>query len=228
MEAQTLDGHLGRPVAIDVCLSCQSFWFDSRESMHLTPGATLTLFRVIGEQTNRRPLTHADLAKCPRCRARLRLTQDMQRTTKFSYLKCPNDHGRLTTFFDFLREKDFIRPLTAQQIAELRQQVQILNCSNCGAPIDLSKESACRHCGSALSMLDMKQAAALVAQLQKADARENQPIDPALPLNLARARREVEEAFAGQQDAAWFGDVSSSGLVGAGLIAVARWLKRNV
>ncbi len=228
MQAQTLDGHLGRPVAIDVCLSCQSFWFDSRESMHLTPGATLTLFRVIGEQTNRRPLTHADLAKCPRCRARLRLTQDMQRTTKFSYLKCPNDHGRLTTFFDFLREKDFIRPLTAQQIAELRQQVQILNCSNCGAPIDLRQESACRHCGSALSMLDMKQAAALVAQLQKADAREHQPIDPALPLNLARARREVEETFAYQRDAVWFGDVSSSGLVGAGLNAVARWLKRNV
>jgi hypothetical protein len=228
MEAQTLDGHLGRPVSIDICLSCQSFWFDSHESMHLTPGATLTLFRIIGEQTNRRPLTHADLAKCPRCHARLRLTQDMQRTTKFSYLKCPNEHGRLTTFFDFLREKDFIRPLTAQQIAELRQQVQILNCSNCGAPIDLSKESACRHCGSPLSMLDMKQAAQLVAQLQKADARENQPIDPALPLNLARARREVEEAFAGQRDAEWAGDVSSSGLVGAGLIAVARWLKRNV
>ena len=63
----------------------------------------------------------------------------MQRATRFSYLHCPNDHGRLTTFFDFLREKDFIRPLTAEQLQELRQNVQTVNCSNCGAPIDVTR-----------------------------------------------------------------------------------------
>ncbi len=185
MQEQTFDGHAGRPVAIDVCLPCQSFWFDAHESVQLSPGGTLALFRLIGEHAGRRSFSNADVAKCPRCKARLRLTQDMQRATRFSYLKCPNDHGRLTTFFDFLREKDFIRPLTPEQLQELRQNVQTVNCSNCGAPVDVMRGAACGHCRSPLSMLDLKQAAALVEQLQRADTRERQPIDPALPLGPA-------------------------------------------
>jgi hypothetical protein len=222
MQAQTLDGHVGRAVTIDICLPCQSFWFDAHESVQLGPGGTLALFRLIGEHTGKRTFSNADLAKCPRCRARLRLTQDMQRATRFSYLRCPNDHGRLTTFFDFLREKDFIRPLTADQLRELRQNVQTVNCSNCGAPVDVAHASACAHCGSPLSMLDMRQAGALVAQLQKAEARERQPIDPALPLELLRARRQVEASFPQDRGTGW-----STDLVEAGIQAVASWLKRN-
>ena len=223
MLEQTLDGHMGRPVVIDVCLPCQSFWFDARESMHLSPGGTLALFRVIGEHGGKRSFSNADLAKCPRCKARLRLTQDMQRATRFSYLRCPNDHGRLTTFFDFLREKDFIRPLTDEQLRELRQNVQTVNCSNCGAPVDVTHSAACAHCASPLSMLDLHQAEKLVAQLRKADAREHQPIDPALPLSLLRARREAEAAFPNDGGVNWWpGD-----LVDAGIQAVASWLKRN-
>ena len=224
MQEHTFDGHVGRPVTIDVCPACQSFWFDTHESMQLSPGGTLALFRLIGEHSGRRPFSDADVAKCPRCKARLRLTQDMQRATRFSYLKCPNDHGRLTTFFDFLREKDFIRPLTPEQLQELRQQVQSVNCSNCGAPVDVMRGAACAHCRSPLSMLDLKQAAALMEQLQRADARERQPIDPALPLALLRARREAEAAFPNDRGVDW----SPADMVGAGLQAVARWLKRNV
>ena len=225
MQELTLDGHLARPVAIDLCFECQSFWFDSHESLSLTPGSTLTLFRTIGERAARPRPSGPDLAKCPRCRGRLRRTHDMQRTTRFEYLRCPNRHGRLTTFFDFLREKDFIRPLTARQIAELRESVQSVNCSNCGGAIDLANGSECAHCGSPLSMLDMTQAEALVAQLQRAD-RSNAPVDPALPLELERARREVEQAFRGlPRDTAWVRDASSFGLVGAGLSALARWLE---
>jgi len=223
MQEQTLDGHMGRPVAIDVCLPCQSFWFDARESVLLSPGGTLALFRLIGEHAGRRSFSNADLAKCPRCHARLRLTQDMQRATRFSYLRCPNDHGRLTTFFDFLREKDFIRPLTPEQLQELRQNVQSVNCSNCGAPVNVTQASGCTHCGSPLSMLDLHQAEKLVAQLQKADAREHQPIDPALPLNLLRARRDAEAAFPRDRGVDW----SPGDLVEAGIQAVASWLKRN-
>jgi hypothetical protein len=225
MEERTLDGHLARPVALDLCFACQSFWFDARESISLTAGSTLQLFRLIGERVAKPNASRADLAKCPRCRARLRRTSDMQRATRFEYWRCPNGHGRLTTFFDFLREKDFIRPLTPQQIAELRQNVQMVNCSNCGGAIDLTKGSACAHCGSPLSMLDMKQAEKLVAQLKTAEDRSSLAPDPNLPLELARARREVEVAFAQDRDAAWFRDVAATGLVGAGLSAVARWMK---
>ena len=126
---------------------------------------------------------------------RLLVTYDQQRNTQFQYLRCPRDHGRLITFVDFLREKDFIRPLSAQQIGELRRGVQVVNCSNCGASIDLTKHTACAHCGSALSMLDMKQAGALVSELRESE-QQARSIDPALPLELERARREVEAAFA--------------------------------
>jgi hypothetical protein len=225
METHTLDGHLGRPVTIDLCQSCQAFWFDARESVSLTPGSTLTLFRIIGEHAAH-PQHKGDMATCPRCRTGLRHTHDMQRDTRFQYFACPNGHGRLTSFFDFLKEKNFIRPLSPQQIAELRQNVQTVNCSNCGAPVDLTRGTACDHCRSPLSMLDMKQADALVAQLQKAENRTRQPVDPSLPLELARARRDVEFSFSRLEgNGTWLDPDSSNDLVWAGLNAIARWMK---
>jgi Zn-finger nucleic acid-binding protein len=224
MAAHALTGHNGRSVAIDLCVGCQSFWFDGYESLALTPASTLALSRLIGEHTARPSATAAELAKCPRCKGRLRLTKDLQRQTRFQYLRCPNNHGRLITFFDFLKEKQFVRALTAQQIADLRANVQMLNCSNCGASVDLGKESACGHCGSPLSMLDMQQAQTLVEQLQRAD--RSGPIDPALPLNLERARRQTEANFAGLvRDASFLDDILTTDLVSAGLHAFARWLK---
>jgi hypothetical protein len=225
MQPQALDGHMGREIQIDLCVPCQSIWFDARENLQLTPGATLGIFRVIGERVSRPALQDRDIAKCPRCNAQLRRTQDMQRSTRFEYFRCPNEHGRLTTFFDFLKEKDFIRPLTPQQIAELRKNVQSINCSNCGAPVDLGRGSACTHCGSPLSMLDMHQAERLIAQLRDAD-RSDKPIDPALPLALARARREAESAFEGlPSHKHWDHETWSLGLVGAGLSDLIRLLK---
>src|SRR4029434_6840220 len=187
MHEETFDGHLGRSVVIDICHACQCFWFDARESASLTPGSTLALFRVIGERLTRPQHSNAELAKCPRCKGRLRRTQDMQRSTRFEYLNCPNGHGRLISFFDFLREKDFIRPLTPHQIAELRENVGSVNCANCGGPVDLSKGAACTQCVTALSMLYTTHAQRLVAQRHKADGRANHPVDPSLPIELLRA-----------------------------------------
>jgi DNA-directed RNA polymerase subunit RPC12/RpoP len=224
MQEETLDGHVGRPVTIDICLSCQSFWFDAHESLALSPGGTLALFRLIGEHAGKRSFSNADLAKCPRCKARLRLTQDMQRTTRFSYLRCPNDHGRLTTFFDFLREKDFVRPLTPEQLRELRQNVQSVNCSSCGAPVDVTHRSACAHCGSPLSMLDMKQAEALVERLRDAATNANR-ISPTLPIDLVRARRDITAAFdAFEKDKSWFERIERKGLMTASVGAFVDWL----
>jgi hypothetical protein len=228
MRPEALDGHMGRDVHIEMCQPCQSIWFDAHEHLQLTPGSTLHLFRIIGENVSKPAPQDRDLAKCPRCNAHLRRTQDLQRNTKFEYFKCPNNHGRLITFFDFLKEKDFIKPLTAHQIAELRKNIQTINCSNCGAPIDLSRRSDCGHCGSPLSMLDIDQAEKLVGQLKDAETyRSNRTIDPALPLALARARREVESAFVGVPDPhAWQHDLSI-GLVGAGLSLLMRLLKKD-
>ena len=45
--------------------------------------------------------------------------------------------------------------------------------------------------------------------------------------DLARARREVDEAFAGQRETEWFRDVPSGDLVESGIRAVVRWLGRG-
>lgn len=224
MRHETLDSHLGRPIAVDLCPACHSFWFDARESLRLSPGSTLALFRTIGEAgpPAARP---AASAACPRCGLRLRRTSDMQRTTRFEYYACPRGHGRLTTFFNFLREKNFIKPLSAAQIAELRRTVQTTQCANCGAPVDLARGTACAHCGSPLSMLDLAQTEQLIAQLRGAETRKA-AVDPALPLSLAGARRDVHAAFdAFERDPGQLDLTGSLDLVGAGLAAVARWLQ---
>lgn len=222
MEASSLQAHGGAIVEVDICRGCHAFWFDPRESLQLAPGSTLRLFTLIGESPKggRTPLSAT--LRCPRCAARLVLTNDLQRSTPFRYWRCDRSHGRFITFFDFLREKNFIRPLSAKQIEELRSNIQSINCSNCGAPIDLTKASVCAHCGTPLSMIDMAQAETVVTELRR--AAEPKPIDPLLPLQLARARREVEASFG--SEAEWWKDASSTGIVEAGFGALMDWLSK--
>src|SRR5262245_42491077 len=226
MTNMMLADRVGGPVEIDVCATCHAFWFDKYESLKLSAGSTLRLMKFIGESSTAGKAPFSETMSCPRCRAQLRLTHDMQRSTRFSYLRCPNDHGRFIRFFEFLREKNFIRQLSAKEIADLREKVQVIACSNCGAPIDLAAASECEHCGSPISMLDMKQSQQMLAELQH--AAEPRPIDPALPLELAKAKREVEAIFGPDGSGfEWWNDAGSSGLVQAGLSAIARWLAKS-
>jgi hypothetical protein len=156
---------------------------------------------------------------------RLAPVHDLQRATRFDYLRCPVRHGRLISFFDFLREKNFITPLSPDQVDALKRNVQTINCSNCGAPIDLARTSTCTHCGSPLSMLDMQQAERLVADLRRAEHGRDH-VDPTLPLRLERARRETAAAFASfEHSPSWYDEAASSTLLGAGLNALLRWLR---
>jgi hypothetical protein len=217
MTPLSLEGRQSTTVDIDLCAVCRGFWFDRYESLRLSPGATLKLFTLMAEPGSAggpQPQT----MWCPRCRARLALTHDMQHTTRFQYWQCPQNHGRFITFLDFLREKDFIRPLTPAQIAELRQNVQTVNCSNCGGPIDLAKASVCPHCGSALSMLDMKQMEQMVAHLKEAE--QPRAVDPTLPVALEQVKRVTEHHFASITFAS-----EPESLVEAGLRLVVRWIK---
>jgi len=217
MTSLTLDGRQGTKVDIDLCADCRGFWFDQYESLRLSPGATLKLFTLMaGPGPAGRPLPQT--MTCPRCAARLALTHDMQHTTRFQYWRCPLNHGHFITFLEFLREKDFIRPLTSQQIAELGQNVQTVNCANCGGPIDLAKQSVCPHCGSALSMLDMKQIERLVASLKEAE--QPRAVDPTLPITLERVKLDTESHFAAMTSGG-----GSQSLVEAGLRLVVQWLK---
>jgi predicted amidophosphoribosyltransferase len=170
--------------------------------------------KFIGEHTASGKQLNADNLRCPRCAGPLKHTNDMQRSTRFSYWRCLKEHGRFIRFFEFLREKNFVRPLSPQQIAELRQNLQTVNCSNCGAPVNLESGAVCSHCGSPISMLDMRQPELLLNELKQTAAK---PIDPSWLLELTRERRDQE----------WWSDASTSGVVQAGLGAVARWLTKT-
>jgi hypothetical protein len=174
MVPETLDARLGASVSIDYCPACQAFWFDGHESLQLTPGSTLKLFTIVGEQTGASRPFRLVGTSCPRCTSHLVLTHDLQRSTRFEYWRCPQGDGRLISFYDFLREKDFLHPLSPQQIAELKDAVQSVNCSNCGAPVDLTTGSICAHCGTPLTMLDLKHPERLIAELRQAD-RQQEP-----------------------------------------------------
>ena len=225
MTTMTLAARLAGDVTIDLCNACQAFWFDAYESLHLSPAATLQLMQLIGKQSSAPKATFRDELNCPRCSAPLSFTHDMQRTTRFQYWRCET-HGRFIMFFDFLKEKNFIRVLSGPEIERLRQNIQTVNCSNCGAAIDLVANSFCSHCGSPISILDMKQPQELMAQLQNAS--RIRPVDPDLPAKLAQAKHEVESELGfDHQDTEFWHDASSSGLVQAGLSAVARWLSKS-
>jgi hypothetical protein len=232
MTAVPLDAHYGATVQLDACHACHGLWVDDRESLRLTPGATLQLFERIHDRRSeaRRPLSTR--LQCARCELRLIDTHDRQRDTPFRYWRCGRRHGRFITFFDFLREKDFVRPLSPAQVAELRAQVRSVNCSNCGAPIDLQTSSACAYCRTALSMLDFTQVERMLATLRDADARATEKAQQAtlgaalLPLALARERRHVDAFFNQIEHRPDWGSWSgSSGLVEAGVSAIVGLLR---
>lgn len=154
MSAQALEAHGAlRPLEINACAACNLFWFDKSESLRLAPRAVLGLFEFIG-RCGRARTTLATSFGCPRCSAALAATRDLQRTTHFTYWRCPNDHGRLITFHQFLREKNFIRAPSLAELAKLRATVRQISCSQCGAPVDLATDSACTHCGAPVALID--------------------------------------------------------------------------
>jgi len=232
MTAVPLDAHYGRTVQLDACHACHALWADDRETLRLTPGATLQLFERIHERRDEARAPLAARLQCPRCDLRLLETHDRQRETSFRYWRCGRDHGRFITFFDFLREKDFVRPLSAAQLAELKAHVHSVNCSNCGAPVDLVTASACAHCHTALAMLDFDQVQRMLKSLRHAEDRRvekaQQPaVDVALlPLAIERERRQVEAFFATVNDRPDWGSWSGSDIVEGGVTAVVGLIRR--
>jgi hypothetical protein len=194
MTALVLPRKLLGEVTIDLCGGCQVLWFDSHESLQLTPGATLQLFAAIHEArpAERRPLP--ERMACPRCRFPLARTQDLQRTTRFTYYRCEAGHGRLTPFFQFLREKDFVRPLPPAELDRLKAHVRIVRCSSCGAPIDLERQTACSYCRAPIAILDPDAVRRTIAALQTQEAARGTVDIDTLVTALLDARRERDRA----------------------------------
>ena len=157
-------------VTLDICFGCQAIWFDHYESSQLTPGATVELFRAIEAAGDGHARPASASSKCPVCHQGLLLTHDIQRTNRFTYHRCPEWHGRFITFFQFLREKQFVRSLSNAELDQLRVTVKQVRCSSCGGPIAIERDAACRYCQAPVSILD---AAAVERTLRDLAAEEH-------------------------------------------------------
>jgi len=223
-----LANRLGNQFTIDVCPPCQAFWFDRHEDLGLSPASTLQLMKYIGEHSSAPRQAFTDRLMCPRCGFGLPLAHNMTRNVRFVYVQCSSQHGHFINFFDFLKEKNFIRPLSPQEIQHLRETVQEVHCSNCGASVNLQTNSACPYCHSPISILDLQEQQRMLAQLKEAADASAKPVDPALPLKLAMAKAEASNYFFVEHDSQWWADSATRDLVVAGLKTVARWLNNLV
>ena len=157
MSAYSLPGHYGRPVEIDVCHDCNAIWFDQGESTQLSPDGTVALFQLINERggtSTNAASKFGEGLRCVTCGTGMRLTNDRVKNTRFAYQSCPAGHGRLTTFYNFLAEKQFVRELTQAERAKLAVSVQQIKCSSCAAPVDIGKTDACQYCRAPVSVFD--------------------------------------------------------------------------
>ena len=193
MQARDLQRAPLAPLSVDTCDTCQALWLDATESQQMTPGAVIAMFRVIAASHpgERRP--YPALMPCPRCTTPLSLTHDIQHTTRFTYYRCRYDHGRLTPYVQFLREKNFIRPLDAAEIERLRAVVTTVRCVSCGAPVPLESSAACPYCGAPVMLLDPRAVDEALAHLEADEAKRTTqaPLTGDAVVAIANVEREL-------------------------------------
>ena len=157
MSLYQLPGHYGQSLDIDVCLDCNAIWFDQWESTQLSPDGVVALFQLIHERGGASSNVGAKFGeglRCVTCGDGMKHTNDRVRSTRFTYQACRHGHGRFTTFYNFLAEKQFVRELTPAERTKLAASVKQIRCSGCGAPVDVGKTDACGYCRAPVSVFD--------------------------------------------------------------------------
>lgn len=228
MARQEFDGNYDTTVLIDICRGCRGLWFDAGESLRLSPGATLRLFRLIHEHPAEERNQLPDALRCSRCGERLIATTDRQHNTPFYYARCPREEGRFITFFQFLREKNFVRSLDPRELKELRARLRSVACSNCGAPVDLERAPTCSYCRAPLSVLDPRQIERALGELQRAEARRP-PVEAAVRRRWPDDRHLIQRALSSIEGPAVPASgggrsLARHGLVEVGIAALLEWL----
>ena len=115
----------------------------------------------------------------------LKLTNDIVKSGRVSYYRCGANHGRLTTFFHFLREKKFVRNLTPQELNSIKATLAEVRCSRCGGPVDITRDAACGYCRAPLSVLDAQAVEKALAELAARQAHGTDPAQVAAAMHQA-------------------------------------------
>ena len=196
MQRGSFEHRAGGALELEWCVPCRALWFDAYESAQLAPRGIIDVFRIVNEASRAPERPVGPELRCPACHDRLVLTHDLQRTTRFTYYRCPAGDGRFTPFVQFLREKEFVRSLSPAEIERLRVTVKQVRCSACGAAIDLADDAACPYCGSPIAILDAGAVEQTLARLEE-QARTPRPRPDARALieALAASERRPSPAF---------------------------------
>lgn len=233
MQTQMVAAHHGGMVELDLCHACHGIWFDGQENLRMAPAGVIDLFRQLHQHRDDPQTPLVRTMSCPRCRRGLVEGSDMVRSGRYFTWRCPQRHGRFSTFSSFMIEKGFVRQLTAPEIAELAERVRIIHCGSCGAPVDLRQDRACPYCRAAFSLLDPQAVEnALAGYQQRAQRRADGPQPADLADALVAIERDRERAKREEQQSRWqsggagIGDTTVDALWAAGLELVWRVLRR--
>jgi hypothetical protein len=205
MKLYTLPGHYGKSVVIDACHECHAIWFDENESTQLSPDGVVELFRMVHDAPGVASPKWGSGLGCVRCRSGLKTVNDMAGGSRFTYHRCEKGHGRLTSFYQFLTEKKFVRELTAAERMKLAAEVKQIRCSGCAAPVNLAKQSACEYCRAPISVFDRNAAQKAIDHYLKERGKQL-PQSPQPVLNSNGTTVVYEDRYSGAElaaDALW-------------------------
>lgn len=228
MQVHRFPSNMGDTLHLDICFACQGMWFDRHENLKLSPAAVVELFRLLHEHRADQHQPLGTRMACPRCVRPLEKGFDVVRSGRYMIYRCPQQHGRFSSFSSFMVEKGFVRHMTRPEIVDLAQRVGAIYCTSCGAPVDIRKDPACPHCRAAFSLIDpqavvraMQGYAQASVQAQQRQAAPPSPIDigdalVALERDRTRAERERQKrAFTStsdRDDHSFTGDVLAAGV----------------
>lgn len=214
-------------IVLDVCFACQGIWFDEFESVQITPGGIIELFKLLHEHQDDQRLPLRDPLACPRCQERLLHGLDLAKHGgRFNYHRCLQKHGRFTTFAQFMIEKGFVRQLNPAEIDELSAKVGIIRCMGCGAPVDIRREHACGHCRAPITILDPSAVEQALTRLQTAEVRRTTADVEALGDAIVMREREKSRQKRMNQEPENAGIVDAIDLISAGAEFVWNLVKR--
>lgn len=219
MVKQRFERLLHGEVVLDLCFHCHGIWFDDFESVQITPGGVVELFKLIHRHRDDQRLPLREPLACPRCHERMLHGFDVSRHGgKFNYHRCLQKHGRFTTFAQFMIEKGFVRQLSDAEIGELAAKVGTVRCTGCGAPIDIRRDHACGHCRSPIAILDPSAVEQALARYQQAEVKRTtcdvEALGDAIVMREKEKSRYQRERQQGRIEDLDVGDLIVSGVEG--------------
>lgn len=213
-------------VILDLCFGCQGIWFDDFESVQITPGGIIELFKLIHQHRDDQRMPLRDPLHCPRCREKLLHGLDVAKHGgRFNYHRCLQKHGRFITFAQFMIEKGFVRQLNNAEIETLAAKVGSVRCDGCGAPVDIRRDHACTHCRAPITILDADAIEQALARYQHAEIKRSTVDVEALGDAIVMREREKSHYRRNPPEPSNAGIIDAIDLLSAGVELVWRLIR---